>query len=368
MRNRSFLSTLRPALCSLRYGSVLLFLVCLCNLHPAFAQQPSASAAELPNSPIPQTPVPLLPGAITGSVSDQDGDFIPGAKVLLSSEAQAVDNERQAVSGDDGNFSFANVTPGRFELTVTAPGFTGQRFSGTLLPGQQAEISAVALHAAATIDIEVTASQHDIAQDQITVAEKQRVFGVIPNFYVTYDRNPVPLAPKQKFELAWKMSVDPVNFIATGLVAGIEQSQNAFPGYGRGAQGYAKRYNAAYADGAIGTMISSAILPVVFKQDPRYFYQGTASIPSRALHAIASAILCKGDNGHWQANYSNIVGNFAAAGISNSYYPHADRNGLSVTFEETLIGLAAGAGGNLFQEFLIRRISPRVHDPVETPQ
>jgi len=368
MRKRSFLSTPRPTFRSLRYLSVLLFPLCLCNLHPAFAQQPSASAAELPNTPIPQTLVPLLMGAITGSVSDQDGDFIPGAKVMFTSETQPADTERQTVSGDDGNFSFANVTPGRFELTVTASGFTAQRFSGMLLPGQQAEISAIALHAAANIDIEVTASQHDIAQDQITVAEKQRVFGVIPNFYVSYDRNPVPLAPKQKFELAWKMSVDPVNFIATGLVAGIEQSQNVFAGYGGGAQGYAKRYNAAYADGVIGTMISGAILPVVFKQDPRYFYQGTASIPSRALHAIASAIVCKGDNGRWQPNYSNIVGNFAAAGISNSYYPHADRNGMTVTVEETLIGLAAGAGGNLFQEFLIRRITPRVHDPVETPQ
>src|SRR5580698_1183712 len=100
-----------------------------------------------------------------------------------------------------------------------------------------------------------------------------------------------------------------------------------FRGYGQGAQGYAKRFGASYTDGFVGTFLADAVLPSVLHQDPRYFYRGTGSIRSRALYAMASAVICKGDNGRWQPNYSNVLGNLAAAGISNAYYPASNRNG-----------------------------------------
>lgn len=304
---------------------------------------------------------------VTGIITDQDGAIIPGATVTLTCEAPPPADQQQAVSSSDGSFSFANVDAGTFQLTITAPGFSTQQTSGSLQAGQRAEVPPIFMPAAAAINVEVTASQRDIAQDQITVQEKQRVFGVIPNFYVSYDRNPAPLVPKQKFALAWKISIDPVNLAMTGLIAGVQQSQNTFGGYGQGAQGYAKRYGATYANGFIGTMISNAILPTVFKQDPRYFYKGSGRIASRALYAVANAVICKGDNGRWQANYSNVVGTFAASGIANLYYPAADRDrdGVKLTFEEALLGLASGAAANLFQEFLIRRITPHAHHQIE---
>ena len=114
-------------------------------------------------------------------------------------------------------------------------------------------------------------------------------------------------------------------------------------------------------------MISNALLPAVLRQDPRYFYKGTGTVTSRSLYAIANSVICKGDNGRWQPNYSNIFGDFAAAGIANLYYPPADRQGVKLTVEDTLIGLVAAAGSNLVQEFLIRRITPHTHRPVTMP-
>ena len=73
-----------------------------------------------------------------------------------------------------------------------------------------------------------------------------------------------------------------------GIFAAAEQWQNTFPGYGQGAQGYAKRYGAAYADEALSRMIGSAILPSLLHQDPRYFYRGTGSKKTRALYAISA--------------------------------------------------------------------------------
>ena len=169
-------------------------------------------------------------------------------------------------------------------------------------------------------------------------------------------------APGQKYSLAWKTSIDPVTFLAVGAFAGIEQATNSFSGYGQGAQGYGKRFGAGYADQFTGNMIGGAILPSWWKQDPRYFYKGTGTTRSRTWYAIRSAVMCKGDNGRWQVNYSAIVGGLAAGGISNLYYPASDRNGPGLTFENAAINTAANAVGNLFQEFIVRKLTPHVPD------
>jgi hypothetical protein len=168
------------------------------------------------------------------------------------------------------------------------------------------------------------------------------------------------LNPKQKFELAWKTTVDPVSFGVTGAIAGIQQAQNDFSGYGQGAQGYGKRLGAAYANLVASTYIGGAILPSLLKQDPRYFYKGSGSKRSRMLYAIANSVICKGDNGHWQPNYSNIVGSLAAGGISNLYYPAENRDGAEITFENGLIGIGESAAVNLLQEFVIRKLTRNV--------
>src|SRR5439155_3325859 len=157
-------------------------------------------------------------------------------------------------------------------------------------------------------EVRVVVSRAEIAEDQIKVQEKQRVLGVVPNFYVSYDHHPVSLDPKQKFELAWKSTIDPVSFGLTGAVAGIQQAHNDFSGYGQGTQGYAKRFGASYANFVASTYIGGAILPSLFKQDPRYFYKGTGSKRSRVLYALANSVLRNVHNGPWQANYSGIIG------------------------------------------------------------
>jgi len=187
--------------------------------------------------------------------------------------------------------------------------------------------------------------------------ERQRVLGAIPNFYVSYQWDAEPLSSVQKYRLAWRTSIDPVSVAISAGIAGVEQSQNTFSGYGQGTWGYAKRFGASYTDGLVGTFLADAVLPSLLRQDPRYFYKGTGSIRSRALYAIASVVICKGDNGRWQPNYSNVLGNLAAAGISNLYYPASSRNGAELTIQNSLIGTAAGAVGTLFQEFLVKKIS-----------
>lgn len=208
--------------------------------------------------------------------------------------------------------------------------------------------------------ITVVASMHEVAAAEVAAEEKQRVLGVIPNFYVVYSPQPTPLSSRQKFHLAWRSTLDPVTFLATGFTAGVEQATDGFSGYGEGASGYAKRYGASFADGAISTFLGGAILPSVFRQDPRYYYQGTGSNASRARHAIASVFVCRGDNGKREFNYSNVLGNFASAGLSNLYYPASDRHGASLTMSNAALGTGFGMMAALMQEFVVPRLTPHL--------
>ncbi len=304
-------------------------------------------------------------GRIIGTVLDQTGVPIAGARVTLARDDNSPN--RDALSGDDGQFSFAGVAPGPFHLTIASPGLDTQSIFGILHSGEDSIVPQVTLKVAANVtEVRVEPSQNEVAEVQLKEEEKQRVLGVIPNFYVSYIPDAAPLTSKQKFKLALRDTVDPVTFGVTAAVAGLEQAADQYGGYGQGAEGYGKRYGAAYANLVTSNFIGSAILPSLLKQDPRYFYRGTGTTRERVLYAIANAVICKGDNKHWQANYSSILGNLASAGISNLYYPAKD-TGVGLTFETALIDTGAAAAGNLFQEFLVRKLTPNLprHDPAK---
>jgi hypothetical protein len=295
-------------------------------------------------------------GNISSTVVDQNGNFVFSARVRLAREGQA---DQELLSDKNGRFLFSGIPSGPFQLTIDAEGFATQMKFGVLHSGEGLELPEITLNlATAMTEVRVSVTRYELAEEQVKIEETQRVLGIIPNFYISYDHHALPLSTKQKFELAWKSNVDPVTFAASGVIAGVEQARNSYGGYGQGAQGYAKRYGASYADGFIGNMIGGAILPSLLKQDPRYFYKGTGSTPSRILYALANAVVCKGDNGHWQADYSGILGSLAAGGISNLYYPASNRDGARLTFENTALAIAGSGVANLLQEFLIRRLTP----------
>jgi hypothetical protein len=310
-----------------------------------------------------QVPDLQLTGSINGTVLDGTGAVVVGARVTLTRADQSPIQE--VLSGDVGQFSFGDVAPGAFQIRIVAEGFAEQTSSGILHSGETyLAPPAVLAPASLSTDVQVTVSTTEVAAAELKAQEKQRVLGVFPNFYVSYVPDAAPLSSKQKFQLAGRTMIDPVTFGIAALEAGVQQAQNDFSGYGPGAAGYAKRFGAAYADDATGTFIGGAILPSLLKQDPRYFYKGTGSTKSRILYAIAMSVVCKGDNQHWQPNYSAILGGMASGAISNLYYPPKDR-GTALVFENTAIGTAETAVLNLLQEFVVRKFTPHLpkYDP-----
>jgi hypothetical protein len=310
-----------------------------------------------------QAPDAQIPGTIRGAVTDIDGSEIVGARVTLTHAATGA--HETIVTDSSGLFDFAPEQAGAYTLTVAKDGFSPYTSSSiALAPGQDEELPDIALKvAAASTEVDVVYTRYDLAQDQVHAEEKQRIIGIFPNFYVVYTWNAVALTPGQKFKLALRSSTDPGFFLVAGITAGFEQASNDFVGYGEGAEGYAKRFGAVSADGIISSIVGSAILPSILHQDPRYFYKGRGTITARALYAIATVAICKGDNGKWQPNYSNLLGNLSAAGISNLYYPSTNRNGPGVTIDNALIGTAEGAFSSLMQEFVLRKFTPGQKHP-----
>jgi outer membrane receptor protein involved in Fe transport len=294
-------------------------------------------------------------GTITGTVTDVNGDAVPGATIVL--EGPSVSDHPTVVTNENGFFQLKNLNPGiPYHIAVTANGFADWTSPNIILqPGQVLDLPGVSLQIATLVTTVSAISSEQLAVEQIRVEEKQRVLGVIPNFYVVYDHHAVPLTSKLKFELALRSSVDPVTFFGVGVLAGIDQATDT-PKFVQGAKGYGERLGATYADGFTDILIGGAVLPSLLHQDPRYFYQGTGTKKSRVLHALSSPFICKGDNGRWQPNYSSVGGDLASGAIANAYYPASNR-GVRLVFGNALITTGGRMVNGLVQEFFLRRFT-----------
>jgi hypothetical protein len=323
---------------------------------PSPDSQPSAQSSSTPSDATSQ-PVGRGTGTISGTIAIRNGSLAAGALVRLTREGQP---PVETVSGDNGEFSFTNQPAGPFSVEVTAEGFESKEFSGSLQPGKSYVAPEIVLAVTrATTEVNVSLTVEEVATEQLKYQEQQRVLGFIPNFYASYVPDAAPLSPRQKFQLSWKSVSDPISIVGAGFLAGIYQASDTYPGYGQGAEGYFKRFGATYGDVLIGTFIGSAMLPSVFHQDPRYFYRGTGTIKSRTMYALANAVMCKGDNKKYEVNYSAILGAFMTGAISYTYYPASDRSA-SLLVQTALIRIAEGSVAGLFQEFVVKRLTPHL--------
>lgn len=336
----------------MRVGSLwcvsVLFTGCFCVV--AVGQQ--TSLPNLPSAPAPQGGVE---GTISGVVRDVTGAIVPGAHVRLIT---AVSADTEAIADSAGEFEFGAIAPGPFTLIITEEGLATVTVTGKMRAGEQYVLPPVQMKIApASQSVDVTVTQQELAEDEIKQQEKQRVVGIVPNFFVSYNWKAEPLTAKQKFELGWHATFDPTRFAFSAIAAGIEQADNTFPGYGSGWSGYGKRYGASLADATTATLLRGSIMPALFHQDPRYFYKGTGTVKERTLYALSTAVRTRGDNGRWEVS-GGILAGFAAGGISNLYYAPSDRHGAGLTFENGALSIVGVGVGHVLQEFLYKRFTP----------
>lgn len=290
------------------------------------------------------------PAMIAGTVLDTNGDELQGARAVLDGPA----GQRAVESGPDGQFTFSGLPPGSYKLTVTRAGMSPYETAAIILQAGETRFlpKVVLAFTAGVTAVRVFADQEQIAEQDVHIEESQRVLGIVPNFYSAYDWNAPHLNARQKFALAFRSEIDPITFVGAAAVAGAEEYQKMYPGYGTGFSGFGKRFGAQYANDMSSRMIGSALLPSLFHQDPRYFYKGTGSARSRTWYAIKSAFICRGDNGRDEFDFSHILGDFAAGGVANLYYPEPNE-GMSLIATNAAIEVGGMAGTNLLREFVL---------------
>lgn len=342
-----------PAASRLQWGFAAAFVLAALVALPTGAQMNESPEAQL--------------GQISGTVIDMNGDPVAGATVVL--QGGAASDIRTIVTPDSGFFEFDGVRPAvAYHVMIDAIGFAKWVSPQiTLDPGQIDILGGISLRIETqNTTVTVRYNSAEVAARQLKKEEKQRILGIIPNFYVAYEGDDTaPLTVAMKFELALKISYDPVTIGGVGLYAGLRQASNS-PDYPQGLKGYGERFGATAADGFTDIMIGGAILPSLLHQDPRYFYQGTGSVRSRLRHAILSPFICRGDNGQWQPNYSSVGGDLGSAALSNLYYPESNR-GPGLVFSSFAIGTAERVIASVAQEFLLSKLTHRGGHIQQTP-
>ncbi len=190
-------------------------------------------------------------------------------------------------------------------------------------------------------------------QGHSTTPQKKndRMFYVMPNYLTVENQAKVPpLTSKEKFKTTAEGTFDPYEFVINGVLAGIRQAHDAYPGYGEGLEGYGKRYGAAFADGVDENIMVGGVFPSILHTDPRYYQRSHGSFWHRVGYAVSRIAVTRTDSGRNVFNVSEFVGAGVAAGISNLYYPHSD-----ASVDSTLTNWGAEIGvdafGNQLKEF-----------------
>ena len=197
-----------------------------------------------------------------------------------------------------------------------------------------------------------TATSTSSLPDKPEPQKKRHILGIFPTMDVVDASGEVrPLSSREKFKIWTDNTFDRWTLISAGIDAGINQATDTPNGWEQGGEGFAKRYGAAVGDKVASDFLKTFALPVIFKQDPRYFRKGTGSTGGRAGYAMSRIFVARSDSGKKMFNISEVLGSMMSAALVNAWYPDQDRK-----MEDTLYRggarLGVSMGLNIFKEFV----------------
>jgi hypothetical protein len=299
------------------------------------------------------------PVRIKGVISDIQGGLVPDAQILIACGQPAVTRETRA--DPQGFFNVGGLPAGTCSVTIRSQGLETYVLRDLhLRPGETYSLPEVALPIARTsADVTVTITTEQLAAEELHDELKQRVFGVLPNFYTSYQWDAAPLTGRQKLKLTLRAATDPVFLGTTAITAGIQQAQNTYPEYGGGPAGYWSRYGADYGDAVIGRFMGSVVFSTVFHQDPRYFVMTNGTWERRTWHAVSSTFMQRNDKTRrFEPAYAHLLGAATTGLIASTYHPGSSPG--KMVLDDTVLDLGGKAANNLIREFVLRHLARRI--------
>lgn len=157
--------------------------------------------------------------------------------------------------------------------------------------------------------------------------QTKRILGIIPNFRsVSTDVKLPPQSIKEKFLTATDDSFDYSSILLPAVIASYSMATDAYPEFHQGAAGYARYFWHAAADQTSENYMVEFVMPVVTREDTRYYTLGRGGFAKRAGYALSRAVITRTDAGNETFNFSEVVGAGGAAGLSSLYYPTRERS------------------------------------------
>jgi hypothetical protein len=172
------------------------------------------------------------------------------------------------------------------------------------------------------------------------------------NKYIEPSQRAQPLTGfEHKFLFGLDQIVSPYFLVGVVGAAGYEHVTNGSPNYGTDKGAFGQRLGAAAIRSASQEVFSDGVMPIVFRQDPRYYVRGQShNAFARGTYAISRVFITKTDSGANAPNYALFAGHAATAILENAYYPDVN-HGVSETAKSYASSFAGVALSNAVREF-----------------
>lgn len=186
--------------------------------------------------------------------------------------------------------------------------------------------------------------------------QTKRILGVVPNFRaVSADTTLPPQTVKQKFLLATQDSFDYSAIFVPAVLAGASMAHDGTPQFGEGVEGYGRYFWHQALDQTSRNYMAQFVVPVIARQDSRYYTLGHGGFLRRTEYAFSRVIITRSDSAKEQFNVSEVLGTGAAAALSTTYYPSSYMNFSNVAKRW---GVGIGVGGF---SFIVREFWPDIN-------
>jgi hypothetical protein len=189
--------------------------------------------------------------------------------------------------------------------------------------------------------------------------QTKRILFIVPNFRsVSADAKLPPTTSREKLKIFFDDSFDYSAFVEVAILAGLGEDESSEPEFHGGAPGYARYYWHSFADNVDGNLMTEYAIPVLTREDPRYYTLGHGGFLHRSVYSVSRLFITRNNQGDPTPNFSEIVGNGAAAGVSNLYYPSEERT-WTKTGQRWVLQVGIDGLSNLVKEFW-----PNINDKI----
>lgn len=169
----------------------------------------------------------------------------------------------------------------------------------------------------------------------------------------------IPMTWQQKGYLALHDLTDPANFGTILGISAITIGANSHTAYGPGLKGFGKTVGVSLLQDATGQFFGAFAIPVIARQDPRYFRMPHAPFKKRLVYSVSRTVISRSDSGKSMPNYATLLNYPIGAELANFYVPGIHPDGPS-TVKRIFTGYALDPVNNLINEFL-PDVASRVH-------